>query len=88
MAHKNELSPPADQPNTPERFLSNLNMRPHELLMGTTGSQGDSWPPTPDFPVGFLSTAVTKQNRGHLTVCDRQYMIPMTVEWCCGVNGF
>lgn len=33
-------------------------------LIGTTVSQEDSWSPTPDFPVGSLSTVVSKQTQG------------------------
>lgn len=40
-----------------------LNERPHDLLMGTTGSQGDSWSPTPDFPAGISFMWQAKQRK-------------------------
>ena len=46
-------------------FLQTQNMRPVELLMGTTGSQGDIWTPTPDFPLGSQSTDVVNQAKEH-----------------------
>lgn len=48
--------------------LVTTNMRQHEPLMERTSSQGDSWSPTPGFPVGFLSTVLDKAEWTHCRI--------------------